>query len=323
LDEQRQDLENERRSLAVQRQREPIIAESIKGVVLIVVAALPLVVCWYLVKSLFVSVSDDSTAAEILIEQLATQGPLLTACSSTGLPFEADDRDSSMRLSPANRLRLPERREATAVSNGLRVVIVVEGAHDVEFLKRISRVLAQTDSSLPELGRLESAGTMAFMSRNGESTPFPTSFTSMGPAEFHLLDREVGPTAVQREALVRTINARPNCRAVLTAKRAIENYLHPEAIRDVGGLSLTFGDQDDVPEMVAHAVFEQSDNGAWQMLSRRARRRLRDKAKKWLNRDAVDRMTPARLDERDPDGEVSDWLRTIGELSTASTATLA
>jgi hypothetical protein len=52
-------------------------------------------------------------------------------------------------------------------------------------------------------------------------------------------------------------------------------------------------------------------------LSRRARRRLRDKAKKWLNRDAVERMTPERLAERDPAGEVISWLRMIAELATA------
>ena len=69
LDQQRQDLENERRSLAAERQRDPIIAESIKGIALVVAAALPLVVCWYLVRSLFLSTSEDFTAAEILIEQ--------------------------------------------------------------------------------------------------------------------------------------------------------------------------------------------------------------------------------------------------------------
>ncbi len=76
LDQQRQDLESERRSLAAERQRDPIIAETIKGLAIVGAAALPLVVCLYLVRSLFLSTSEDSTAAEILIEELATQGPL-------------------------------------------------------------------------------------------------------------------------------------------------------------------------------------------------------------------------------------------------------
>ena len=45
------------------------------------------------------------------------------------------------------------------------------------------------------------------------------------------------------------------------------------------------------------------------------RRRLRYKAKKWLNTRAVEQMTAARLAERDPDGEVRAWLATIANLS--------
>ena len=78
-----------------------------------------------------------------------------------------------------------------------------------------------------------------------------------------------------------------------------------------------FGDFDDVAEIAAKATFNPKEGGSWESLSRRARRRLRDKAKKWLNREAVDRMTPERLAERDPAGEVIGWLRTIAELATA------
>jgi hypothetical protein len=100
LDQQRQDLENERRSLAVERQRDPIIAETIKGFAIVVAAALPLVVCWYLVRSLFLSTSEDFTAAEILIKQLATQGPLLTACANAVLPTPADEHQPTPNLPP-------------------------------------------------------------------------------------------------------------------------------------------------------------------------------------------------------------------------------
>ena len=100
LDQQRQDLENERRSLAAERQRDPIIAETIKGVAIVIAAALPLVVCWYLVRSLFLSTSEDSTAAEILIEQLATQGPLLTACAHAALPLAVNEDQPTPNLPP-------------------------------------------------------------------------------------------------------------------------------------------------------------------------------------------------------------------------------
>jgi hypothetical protein len=316
LDQQRQDLEGERRSLAAERQRDSVIARAIPGVVAIVVAALPLIVCWYLARSMFVSVNDDSTAAEILIEQLATQGPLLTACSKPGLPN--DEHSTDLLHSREIRLLGQAKSDSSPDQHSpLRAIVVVEGIHDVEFLKRISRILSQTDVSLPDLGRLETTGVIALVVNNGAAIAFPTGFAENGPAEFHLLDRESGPTAVQREAAIRAINSRSNCRAALTSKRAIENYLHPAAIREAGGVEITFGDFDDVAETAAKATFSWNPTGSWESLSRRARRRLRDKAKKWLNRDAVDRMTLERLAERDPAGEVLGWLRAIAELTTA------
>jgi hypothetical protein len=100
LDQQRLDLENERRSLAVERQRDPIIAETIKGLAIVIAAALPLVVCWCLVRSLFLSTSEDFTAAEILIEQFATQGPLLTACAHAALPLAVNEHQPTLDVPP-------------------------------------------------------------------------------------------------------------------------------------------------------------------------------------------------------------------------------
>lgn len=40
-----------------------------------------------------------------------------------------------------------------------------------------------------------------------------------------------------------------------------------------------------------------------------------DKAKVWHNTQAVERMTPQRLAERDPKGKVRSWLDTIARLA--------
>jgi hypothetical protein len=311
LDQQRQELDNERRSLAAERQREPIIAETIKGLAVVVAAALPLVVCLYLARSLFLSTSEDFKAAEILIEQLATQGPLLTACAPTALPL-AITEDHSIAYPGPQSSRLG--RHSREHRSSLRLILVVEGNHDAEFLRRISRILAKSDSSLPDLGQWQSEGIVAFVPNHGTSAPFPTGFSSEGPAEFHLLARETEPTTTQRKILASALNTRSNCHALLTSKRAVENYLHPDAIGQAGGVDVGFGDFDDVAGIVARASFQSDESRSWESLSRRARRRLRDKAKRWLNRKAVDCMTPARLAERDPDHEVIGWLRAIAEL---------
>ncbi|MGA2257072.1 MAG: hypothetical protein ABSG53_20665 [Thermoguttaceae bacterium] len=52
----------------------------------------------------------------------------------------------------------------------------------------------------------------------------------------------------------------------------------------------------------------------WDQVPARTRKQLRNKANKRLNTRAVEQMTPARLAERDPNGEVRSWLATIATL---------
>jgi hypothetical protein len=76
---------------------------------------------------------------------------------------------------------------------------------------------------------------------------------------------------------------------------------------------------DDVADLVAEQRFLlQHPDGGWHELPARARRRIRNRAKTWLNTLAVDRTTAARFVERDPVGEINGWLETIAEMAGAS-----
>ncbi|MBA2113847.1 hypothetical protein HOV93_10000 [Planctomycetes bacterium FF15] len=71
------------------------------------------------------------------------------------------------------------------------------------------------------------------------------------------------------------INLRPQCRAVLTRKRSLENYLHPAEIREVAPIELTFGDFDPVANLVAKQIYENGlHDRPWELLSRRSQNRL-------------------------------------------------
>ncbi len=77
LQEQRAQLDKERRSIANERHRESLLAPVVSNVGLMLVAALPLVLCWYLLHGLRTPNEDVS---EVLIqnlvsEQLALQSP--------------------------------------------------------------------------------------------------------------------------------------------------------------------------------------------------------------------------------------------------------
>lgn len=112
-----------------------------------------------------------------------------------------------------------------------RLLIVVEGKHDVEFLKRISSVLHADRSELPDLVALERQGAVIFIPAGGNDfRPWLMRLAPFGCAEFHLYDRELPPASVEREQWSAQVNLRPRCRAFVTGRRSLENYLHPQAI---------------------------------------------------------------------------------------------
>ncbi|HEY5312924.1 MAG TPA: ATP-dependent endonuclease [Pirellulales bacterium] len=199
--------------------------------------------------------------------------------------------------------------------NHRKLLVVLEGRHDISFLRHLSTIVHADRHELPDLGALERQGQLIFVpAGGGDFRPWTNRFSALHCTEFHLYDREEPPESQRREECAAAVNGRPRCRAFVTSERSLENYLHPHAIREARGLVLAYGDTSDVPELAAKASFIAQDGTSWQMLSRRARRRLRDKAKIWLNTAAVQQMTPVRLSERDPSGEVATWLKAIGEL---------
>ena len=83
---------------------------------------------------------------------------------------------------------------------GPAVLVHVEGTHDVEFLRRISRVLCKHNPTIPDLGLLEANGLIAFFTSTSSSLSSLALDRSV--AEFCLYDREVPPMTDERTQLV-------------------------------------------------------------------------------------------------------------------------
>jgi hypothetical protein len=200
------------------------------------------------------------------------------------------------------------------------VLVVVEGVNDIEFLRRMSRVLHANDAETVDLGLLEQADRLVFVPQGGgDLVSWTHRLAPLGHPEFHLYDRESGSATAGRRRTVNLINERPCCRAFLTSKRTLENYLHPAALFEARGIDIKFGDSDDVAATVAQHVWNRACKPiSWTHLPLRARNRLRAKVKRWLNTEAVARMTHQRLAERDPQGEVMSWLYAITHLASHS-----
>jgi hypothetical protein len=192
-------------------------------------------------------------------------------------------------------------------------LVVVEGPNDVEFLRRISRVSHARDVDLPDLATMEQQGELIFVPLGGGGiAAWADRLAPLGLPELYVFDREVPPETDVRQAVVDRVNQRDDCLAVLTRKRSVENYLHPLALERAGGVPIEFGDFDPLADLVAKASFEKSQPSMpWELLPRRAWRRLANRAKRWLNTRVVEQMTPELLDAADPDGEVIGWLESI------------
>lgn len=200
--------------------------------------------------------------------------------------------------------------------DSLKLLVVVEGVHDVEFLRRISAMLHAHEPTLPDLGAMEHRGELIFLPFGGvDQKAWTYRLAPLAKPEFHICDREEPPETAQRKQLADSVNSRPGCRAVVTSKRSMENYIHVGAIREAAGIEIVFGDDDDVAGLIARKIYaRECPNDVWAELPRRKQTRRRNRVKKWLNTKAVERMTPQRLAERDPKGEVRSWLEAMAQL---------
>jgi len=189
--------------------------------------------------------------------------------------------------------------------------------NDINFLKGISRILLENGENVLDLGQLEDDGKIIFIPCGGTNLAhWASRLANLNRPEFHLFDRDVGSGEVSRnQAVVDEINSRDDCKALLTGKKEMENYLHPSAISTVQPqISVTFGDFDDVPLITACNIHEQSgsDKG-WDDLQDTKRKKKISRAKQWLNTSAVQAMTPALLDQQDPSGDVRGWFSIISQ----------
>lgn len=218
---------------------------------------------------------------------------------------------------PSGKLARPHGRNALSPArHGVRLLVFVEGLHDIAFLRGISRMLHAHEPTLPDLDAEERRGALIFVPCAGaELKEWIFRLAPLGLPEFYLFDREDPPESERRRQAVEMVRLRPRCRAVMTQKRSLENYLHADAIREVSGLDMAFSADDNVADLIAGEIYAQNaPETAWETLTRPQRTKRRNRVKRWLNTRAVARMTPARLQAQDPDREVRGWLEAMRRL---------
>jgi putative ATP-dependent endonuclease of the OLD family len=143
------------------------------------------------------------------------------------------------------------------------LLLIVEGANDVAFLANLSRILSQDDPSIPDLEQQSRTGSIITVPFGGGSPMAWTHrFQALNCPEVHIFDRERPPETELRVRASQCVNLRPGCIAFLTRPRALENYLHGEAIRRADPtLDIPFGDDDCVATAAGASLLPQWDRG--------------------------------------------------------------
>lgn len=176
----------------------------------------------------------------------------------------------------------------------VKVLLCVEGPTDVENLKTLSHILHQENAELPDL---TTDSRVAFIVLGGSTLQHWINnhyLKDLGKPEVHIYDRDV----LKYRTLCDRVNQRNDGSwAIQTQKRELENYLHPKAIYEAFGINVTFGDDDDVPEIVGTVKNWNPEN-----------------TKKKLSVHAFPRMTGKWLRERDPNGEVQLWMERLARM---------
>ncbi len=194
----------------------------------------------------------------------------------------------------------------------VKVIVCVEGPHDVRCLEYLSSIMHDDDDSLPNLA---SARDVVVIPLGGSTLKDWVNchyMAGFGLPEVHIYDRDaIVPPKYQDQA--DEVNARTdNSIAFITEKRELENYLHEDAIQSALGVSVTVDDTSSIPERVAEAVHAQgSPPVPWPQLSDEKKREKVSRIKRRLNRDAASLMTVEMIRRRGALAEVRNWLEAV------------
>jgi thiol:disulfide interchange protein len=77
LDQQRTVLEDERRAIATERVRDPIIANALIGAVILAACVLPILLAFFVLRGAHQAEPDDAALSELLVQELVAEEPLL------------------------------------------------------------------------------------------------------------------------------------------------------------------------------------------------------------------------------------------------------
>ncbi|MEW6185464.1 MAG: ATP-binding protein [Thermodesulfobacteriota bacterium] len=180
--------------------------------------------------------------------------------------------------------------------NLIRVLICVEGANDIRFLRHISRTLNASDPNIPDLSRNPNFAIIPMRGGNLRDVVNLHLFKNFHKPEFHIYDRDDNNT--YEEQALEVNNRGDGSKAVQTSKRTMENYIHSAAISRITGQTIEVMDDNDLVACLCGKLG-----------------RKKSEVKAILCDEVAPEMTADEISERDSRGEIRSWLKEIASLA--------
>ena len=107
IDRQQEKLDDERKQIAADRHRDPLIAAALQSLGLILACLLPLVVCVFVLRQMQDESGDEKVLAELLALELTSDEPMLLPAAPLAPP-RLESQDTNDRLSAPDAENVPE-----------------------------------------------------------------------------------------------------------------------------------------------------------------------------------------------------------------------
>lgn len=188
----------------------------------------------------------------------------------------------------------------------VKVIVCVEGPHDLRFLKRMNSLFITEDSSFVNIFANPKVALVVLGGSTLQEWVNQHYLKNLGLPEVHIYDRDElqsDGTYKYQSSRDSVNNRNDGSLAVLTIKREMENYLHLDAINEALNpvtntvFSFNLTDECDVEKEIEAVLGKKKIQGR--------------KTKHWLNEDAADKMTLDRLRARNGYEEVKLWFLEI------------
>ncbi|MDM5334961.1 ATP-binding protein [Ureibacillus composti] len=187
------------------------------------------------------------------------------------------------------------------ISRGVKVALFVEGPNDLSIMKILSSIIAKEN---PQIVDLSTSNEVVIIPCGGDTLRGWVEnqyLKQLNVPEIHIYDRDIvveGHEPKYEKWCKKVRDRQDGSVAYLTTKREIENYIHPDAIKDFYGLEeLNFGPDDDVPNLIASLTPYGESN-----------------VKKKLNYHVAKLLTYEQIKEMDTDNEIEGkWFAFISQ----------